>query len=203
VLAPTFGGVDRVSYRDEPATPEQLAAALMALGAYTGTGDAAEHAAEAKRLGAKVYRMQLANALLGAAQVEALLCEQLGVSDAKMRAARRQQLLLGGVMDPGSEAPNPAKLAEFLRWQALRVGGPLREIAQDPATGPIPLAAAHAADGLQKLLGVIAGGQVPDVDNVGRGLAELGAARECFEATIANIDILLSMLAGLDALFDD
>jgi hypothetical protein len=36
-----------------------------------------------------------------------------------------------------------------------------------------------------------------------RGLAELDAARECFEATTANLDILLSMLAGLDALFDD
>ncbi len=44
---------------------------------------------------------------------------------------------------------------------------------------------------------------MPDVDNVRRGLVELHAARECFEATIANIDILLSMLAGLDALFDD
>ncbi len=190
-------------YRDEPATPEQLAAALAALGGYSGKGDAAEHAAETKRLGAAPYRMQLANALLGAVQVEALLCEQLGVTGDKMRAAHRQQLLTGGVMDPGSEVANPAKLAEFLRWQALRVGGPLREIAQDPATGPIPLAAAHAADGLQTLLGVIAAGQVPSVDNVRHGLAEMRAARECFEATIANIDVLTSMLAGLEALFDD
>lgn len=29
---------------------------------------------------------------------------------------------------------------QFLRWQTLRVAGPLRELAQDPATGPIPLA---------------------------------------------------------------
>ena len=82
--------------------------------------------------------MQLANALLGAARVEALLCERLGVTEDQIRAAHRQQLLTGGVMDPGSETPNPAKLAEFLRWQTLRVGGPLREIAQDPATRPIP-----------------------------------------------------------------
>lgn len=190
-------------HRDEPATPEQLAAALAALGMHFGKGDAAEHAEETKRLGADPYRMQLANALLGAAQVEALLCEQLGVAGDKMRAAHRQQLLTGGVMDPGSEVPNPTKLAEFLRWQTLRVGGPLREIAQDPATGPIPLAAAHAADGLQRLLGAIAAGQVPNVDNVQHGVAELRAARECFEATIVNIDILLSMLGGLEALFDD
>jgi hypothetical protein len=108
-----------------------------------------------------------------------------------------------GSWTPGSETPNPAKLAEFLRWQTLWVGGPLREIAQDPATGPIPLAAAHGADGLQTILGVIAAGQVPDVDNVGPARAELRRAQESFQAAIANIDILLSMLDGLDALFDD
>jgi hypothetical protein len=120
-----------------------------------------------------------------------------------MRAAHRQQLLTGGAMDPRSEVPNPQKLAEFLRWQTLRVGGPLREIAQDQSTGPIPLAAAHAADGLQKLLGVIAAGQVPSVENLRHGVAELRAARECFEATIANIDILTSMLGGVEAVFGD
>ena len=83
-------------------------------------------------------------------------------------------------MDPGSEVANPEKLAEFLRWQALRVRGPLRQIAQDPSTGPVPLAAAHAADGLQRLLGVIAAGQVPNIENVRHGLAEMRAARGVF-----------------------
>jgi hypothetical protein len=73
------GGVDGF-YRDDPADPEQLAAALAALGMYTGTGAAAEHSAEVKRLGVDVYRVQLANALLGAAQAEALLCERLKVT---------------------------------------------------------------------------------------------------------------------------
>jgi hypothetical protein len=192
-----------VTYRDDPATAEQLVAALAALGMHRGTGEAAEHAAERERLGADVYRMQLANALLGAAQVEALLCEHLGVGAEKMRTAHRQQLLTGGVMDPGSEEPNPAKLAEFLRWQALRAGGPLREIAQDQTTGPIPLAAAHAADGLQRLLGVLATGQVADVEKVRAGVAELRAARESFEAAIANIDILTALLDGVDAAFGE
>jgi len=190
-------------YREKPATVGQLADALGALGLYTGTGDGPEHAAEARRLGDDVYRMQLANALLGAAQVEALLCESLGASAEQLRTAHREQLLTGGVMDPGVEMPNPAKLAQFLRWQTLRVSGPLRDIAQDQATGPIPLAAAHAADGLQTLLGVIATGQVPKAENVANARAELGAARECFEAAIVNIGILTSMLEGLDALFDD
>jgi hypothetical protein len=61
---------------------------------------------------------------------------------------------------------DPDKLTGFLRWQALRVAGPLRLVAQDPSTGPIPLAAAHAAEGLQKLLGVADTGQVPDVETV-------------------------------------
>lgn len=51
----------------------------------------------------------------------------------------------------------------------------------DPATGPIPLAAAHVADGLQRL-GVIAAGQVPSVEGLRHSLAELGEARECFES---------------------
>lgn len=41
----------------------------------------------------------------------------------------------------------PHKRIRFLRWQALRVAGPLRQIAQNVEAGPIPLAAAHAAEG--------------------------------------------------------
>jgi hypothetical protein len=172
--------------------------------AYSGTGDEAERGAEAKRVGAHAYHLQLANVLLGAAQMEALLCEHLaGGDDEKLRAAHAWQLRMGGVMDPGSETPNPEKLAEFLRWQTLRVGGPLRNIAQDASTGPIPLAAAHAADGLQRLLGVIARGQVPDIEKVMEGIAEMRAARESFEAAIDNIDILMAMLRTVDDLFDE
>lgn len=180
-------------YRDEPATPEQLTGALSALGLYNGTGSAAEHAAEARRLGLKVYRMQLANALLGAAQTEALLCEQLGVPAGKAAVAHHEQLRTAGVMNPGSDLPDPGKLVQFLRWQTLRVAGPLRDIAADPATGPIPLAAAHAVDGLQKLLGVI-GGPAVNVETVLSALDELAAARECLQTAIVNIEILTSML---------
>jgi hypothetical protein len=79
----------------------------------------------------------------------------------------------------------------------------VREIAQDPSTGPIPLAAAHAADGLQRLLGVIARGQVPDIEKVKEGIAEMRSARQCFEAAIGNIDILMSMLGAVGDLFDE
>lgn len=45
-----------------------------------------------------------------------------------------------------------------IRWRRedhMRAGIPLRLIAQNPETGPIPVAAAHAAEGLHVLLGVI------------------------------------------------
>jgi hypothetical protein len=41
-------------------------------------------------------------------------------------------------------ADSPTQRIRFLRWQMLRVAGPLREMAQHVETGPIPLAAAHA-----------------------------------------------------------
>ncbi|MEU7457545.1 DUF6245 family protein [Streptosporangium roseum] len=102
----------------------------------------------------------MANALLGAVQVEAMLVESAATGPEDLAAAHRQQLATAGVSD------DVEKLAAFLRWQALRVAGPLQLVAQDPSTGPIPLAAAHAAEGLQKLLRVADTGQVPDVEAV-------------------------------------
>jgi hypothetical protein len=77
-----------------------------------------------------------------------------------------------------------------LRWQTLRVGGPLGEIAQNVEARPIPLAAAHAAEGLQKLLGVLPDSQnvtPDDVDRLAGPLtAELRAARESLSDAIIN-----------------
>ncbi|MGW3369560.1 DUF6245 family protein [Streptosporangium canum] len=55
-----------------------------------------------------------------------------------------------------------------------------------------------AAEGLQKLLGVAGTGQVPDVEAVKEGVAEMRAARQCLD----NIDILLEMLSGLSVFPD-
>lgn len=82
------------------------------------------------------------------------------------------------------------------------MAGPLRLVAQDPSTGPIPLAAAHTAEGLQKLLGVIGAEQVPDVEVVKKHVAEMRAARECLVDAIGNVDILLETLSGLPAFLD-
>ncbi|GGK94007.1 hypothetical protein Ppa06_70060 [Planomonospora parontospora subsp. parontospora] len=185
-------------FTDEPASAEQLGAALAALGLYGGSNTAAEHEAEANRLGGMVpYRMRLANALLGAVQVEAMLVE-IGAADLEeLAAAHRQQLATAGVDG------DPERLAAFLRWQTLRVAGPLRQFAQDPSTGPIPLAAAHTAEGLQRLLGVIGAGQVPSAEAVTEHIAELEKARACLVDAIGNVDILLQMLNGLSAMFGE
>jgi hypothetical protein len=79
---------------------------------------------------------------LGAVQTETILTETSDVTDDQRAAAYRQQLVTAGVED------NPVKLIEFLRWQVLRAATPLREIAQRQEAGPIPLAAAHAAEGV-------------------------------------------------------
>ena len=77
----------------------------------------------------------------------------------------------------------------------------LREMTQHVETGPIPLAAAHAAEGLQQLLSVSADSQnvtPADVDRLaGPVTDELRAARESLVNAIGNIDILLNLLDAI------
>jgi Family of unknown function (DUF6245) len=174
--------------KDTPSSVTQLAAALTTLGLYRGANTLAEHADEARRLGGdEAYRVRLANALLGASQTEALLADAIPISLEARVAAYEQQFVTAGVAD------DPAKKIAFLRWQTLRVSGPLRDLAQNVGTGPIPLAAAHAADGLQQLLGVIGESQNPTLDDAerlaGPVTAELQAAREALANAISNVDI--------------
>ncbi|MER5624329.1 DUF6245 family protein [Streptosporangium sp. NPDC002544] len=99
--------------RSEPVSVVQLADALTALGLYGGAGTIAEHTMEAARLGGDgPYRMRLANALLGAAQVEVMLAESCATTAEDLAAAHREQLVTAGVAD------DPDKLTGFLRSQA-------------------------------------------------------------------------------------
>lgn len=78
---------------------------------YDGTGTAAEQAAESARLGGDgPYRMRLANALLGAVQVEAMLTETTATDTDELMAAYRRQLATAGVDDVEA-------LAGFLVWR--------------------------------------------------------------------------------------
>lgn len=178
---------------DAPSTISQLVAAMQALGQYEGENSEAEHAAEIKRLGSvDAYRALLANALLGMVEVDAMLCDGLGLSAERLRAAYAQANAAAG--------DDPARLLGLLRWRTLRIGAPLREIAQDEGAGPIPLASAHAAEGLQRLLGVCAEGQNLASADPTRMQANLEAAREALTNATANIDILFDLIAAAERL---
>jgi len=181
---------------DTSATITQLAAAMAALGHYNGTNSDAEHAQEAARLGSEpYYRLLLVNALLGGVEVEAMIADSASVSEAHLRAAHQQALSAAGAAD------DPAKLLGFLRWRTLRIAGPLRDIAQDEATGPVPLAAAHAAEGLQRLLAVSAAGQEPASAAPQTLTTDLQTARDALTAAVTNIDIMLRLLQHAEDTF--
>ncbi len=181
---------------DTPATVTQLTAALAALGHYEGTNSTTEHTREAARLGGEsYYRLLLANALLGHAEGEALHADGTGVSSDQLLAAHRQALAAVGAID------DPAKLLGFLRWRTLRIAGPLRESAQDSTTGPVVLAAAHAAEGLQQLLALCAAGQDPLSVSPEAVLMDLQTARDALTAAIANLDIMQRLLQQAEGLF--
>ncbi|MFB9709387.1 DUF6245 family protein [Streptosporangium sandarakinum] len=133
----------------------------------------------------------MAGALLGAVQIKAMLTKTTATDPDEPMAAHRQRSATAGMAD------DVEKLAGFLRWQVPRVAGLLKLVGQDPSTGPIPLVAAHTAEGLQKLLGVICGGRLPDVEVAREHIAEMKAARQCLVGAIGNVDILLGMLSGL------
>ncbi|MER7578125.1 DUF6245 family protein [Streptomyces sp. NPDC126514] len=185
--------------RDEtPATVEQIAAAMSTLGMYHGENTPEEHAEEAARLGgADAYRVRMVNALLGVVQTEAALTDTVKLDDDAHHAAWEQQLTAAGA---GLDE-SPAKRVEFIRWQVLRAGTPLRLMAQNREVGPIPLAAAHAATGLHTLLGVIAASQNAvaqgDVATLAAQVEQLQAAREALETAIGNTDLLLDKLKSV------
>ncbi|MFF2927568.1 DUF6245 family protein [Streptomyces celluloflavus] len=101
----------------------------------------------------------------------------------------------------GAGLEEPVRRAEFIRWQVLRAGAPLRLMAQSREVGPIPLAAAQAAVGLHTLLGMIAASQDTvangDVDTLAAQTGQLQAAREALQDAIGNTDVLLNMLKSV------
>ena len=185
--------------KTEPATVIQLAAAMAALDAYNGKNTEAEHEKEAERLGGGMgyYRMRLANALLGIVETEAMHSEAIGGSAQQMFHAHEQALESAGA------TRTKETLLGFLRWRTLRVAGPLRQIAQDQTTGPIPVAAAHAAEGLQQLLAITADFQHTDPETLSpEDIKEnLRSAKESLNNAVANLDIMLSLIEKAEESF--
>jgi Family of unknown function (DUF6245) len=101
----------------------------------------------------------------------------------------------------GAGPDEVAARLQLVRWQVLRSATPLRQMAQHPETGPIPLAAAHAAEALQVLLGVIAASQdavaAGDVTTLAAQASQLRAAREALGDALANTGLLLDMLKSV------
>jgi Family of unknown function (DUF6245) len=182
---------------EAPVTVEQIAAAMVALGFYCGKNTPEEHAEEAARLGGPdAYRVRMLNALLGMVQAETVMADAVTLGDDARQAAWEEQLRAAG-----AGLDNPVRRVEFLRWQVLRAGTPLRLMAQNREVGPIPLAAAYAVTGLQELLGVIVASQDAvaqgDVETLAAQAGQLKAAREALENAVNNIDVLLNMLKSV------
>jgi len=164
---------------------------MVALGLWTGTASDEELAAEVTRFSSEsLYAARLANALVGAAQNQVLLAEQAatdeGATPEQIDAARHEAY-------PADAFERGSALAAFLRWQALRLGLVLRQVNQDDV-GPVWLAAAHAADGLQLMLNVCGVARMDDPAY--ETLPEdLTAAMEALANARTNIEVLIT-LAG-------
>lgn len=178
-------------------TVQQLASAMQALGMYGGENTEAEHAAEAEHFGSnKAYEMVLANALLGIVEGNALLEESSGVTREQMARAHQQELQSAGV------EKSPGKQLHFLQWKTLRVGAPLREMAQRQEVGPLPLSAAHAAEALHILLGICAAGQhITAMTDPEELTMDLKKARQALTNALANLEIMFKLLAHAEDLF--
>lgn len=176
---------------------EQIAAAMAALGFYRGKNTPEEHAGEAAWLGGPdAYRVRMLNALLGMVQAETAVADAVTLGDDARHVAWEEQLTAAG-----AGLDDPVRRVEFIRWQVLRAGTPLRLMAQNREVGPIPLAAAHAVTGLQELLGVIVASQDSvaqgDVETLAAQTGQLRAAREALQNAINNTDVLLNMLKSV------
>lgn len=181
--------------KETSSTVSQIVAAMQALDLYNGNNTEAEHRAEVDRLGSdKYYHMLLVNALLGGVEHEAMLADSSGVTFDQMGSAHEQALTTSGANE------TPAKLMGFLRWRTLRVWGKLRQIAQNTEAGPVPLAAAHTAEALQRILSVCADGQnLAQADPV-QMTTDLKAARESLVNALANLDIMFTLLRQIEDL---
>ncbi|MET7297999.1 DUF6245 family protein [Embleya sp. NPDC005575] len=103
----------------------------------------------------------------------------------------------------GAGEDDLARMITFVQWQVLRAAMPVRRTAQHPETGPIPIAAAHAFDAVQVLLGVVVAASRDaavsgDTDTLVAQADRLRDARASLENTIGNTDALLNMLDSVD-----
>ncbi|MFD8411075.1 DUF6245 family protein [Streptomyces sp. NPDC059650] len=177
-----------------PVTVEQISAALAALGVRDGD-ETPVGIAESIALGnADFHRLRLLNTLLGVVQEQAKLADEAEEDGEDLFTAWFEQLKAADAWD------DAARQMAFLGWQVRRAGIPLYLIAKDPDAGAFVVAAAHAAEALHVMLGVIAvtdkANAIGDAATVLAQIVPMKAARELLVAALDNADIMLDSITS-------
>jgi hypothetical protein len=180
------------STQSDDVTIGRLEAALRALGK-----DDARREEQIDELGGiAAYRAWLASMLLGTAQAEAVAADSAPLSrDARYAIWQRQ-------LNAASVGGDTAAQVELIRWQVQRACSPLPALAAEQTTDPIPLAAGQAAEGLLRLLSVMAATQgavaAGDVPALAAQAGKLREARKALRAAAERTDLLLELLGSVD-----
>ncbi|MET8545194.1 DUF6245 family protein [Kitasatospora sp. NPDC004799] len=173
-----------------PVTVEQIGAALTALGYFDHEITPAEHAEfAALNNHPDIYRVRLVNALLGFAQREAMFADGVELDEENRFAAVGEQMKAAEAWD------DMIMQMAFTAWQIERAMLPLRVSAPLEESGPLPVAAVQAAEGLHVMLGALGGtyaaSAAGDVDGIAFQLEMQRAARGLLQSAIDNIDYVL------------
>ncbi|MCG6498486.1 DUF6245 family protein [Kitasatospora sp. A2-31] len=177
-------------------TVGQLASAMAALGLYEGDNTPAEHAEYAAQAGGvDVYRLRLLNALLGSVQREVMLADGVEMAD------EVQQVVWGDHLESAKAADDTVAQMVFARWQTWRASLPIMGFAEFEETGPLPVAAAHASEALQLLLGsygaLLKAFEADDVQAAAAQAEVLERAGEMLQSAVRNTDRMLEMLRSM------
>ncbi|MGW6912714.1 DUF6245 family protein [Kitasatospora sp. NPDC054939] len=173
-------------------TPEQIIAALDALGRSSGEETAADREGDAA-----IRRMRLLSRLLGAVQVHALMADVTlaAADDSRIQLGWSDQLKFAGVAD------DDVLLVAFLAWQIRRGAAPLAVFADSDNSGQVAVAGALAAQAAASILDVmgaiwqaIPAGDLASFEEQHRAMEGI---REVLHEALGNVDEFLAQLAPL------
>ncbi|MFE7532329.1 DUF6245 family protein [Kitasatospora sp. NPDC057542] len=173
-----------------PVTVEQISKALTALGYFDHEITPAEHAEfAALNNHPDIYRVRMVNALLGFAQREAMFADGVELDEENQFAAVGEQMKAAEAWD------DMILQMAFTGWQIARAMMPLRIYAPLEESGPLPMAAVQAAEGLHVMLGALGGtyaaSAAGDIEGIAFQLEMQRAARGLLQTAIDNIDSVL------------
>ncbi|MEU1290503.1 DUF6245 family protein [Kitasatospora sp. NPDC005856] len=181
----------------KPVTVEQISKALTALGYFDHDITPAEHAEfAALNNHPEIYRVRLINALLGLVQKEAMFADGVELDEENQFAAVGEQMKAADAWD------DMIFQMSFTGWQVARAMMPLRIHAPLEESGPLPMAAVQAAEGLHVMLGSLgatyAASAVGDIEGIAFQLEMQKAARGLLQTSIETIDYVLDSVEAAD-----